>query len=85
MSTLIVDARVQDIARRLLPEAVQIKVLDLSKQDAALDYPVNSSVLGAICPAGEQQVLRRALSDGPFSKIQIFEVTATSLTRAGIC
>lgn len=74
MYTLIVDARLQDIVRGLVPTAVQIKVLDLFQQDEGLEYPFNCSILAAICLAGEEQVLRRVLADGPFSKIPIFAV-----------
>lgn len=74
MTTLIVDARVQDIARRLLPESVEIEVLDQTERRFPAEQLIEGDVLGAVSLAGQKKALKAALSDGPFSKVAVFEL-----------
>ncbi|SMO97825.1 DUF6212 domain-containing protein [Paracoccus laeviglucosivorans] len=74
MSTLIVDARVQDIARRFLPESVEIEILDPSQRRFATERAIVGEVLGAVSLSGQKKALKAALSDGPFAKLEIFEL-----------
>ena len=74
MSTLIVDARVEDIARRLLPESVEIKLLDVVTRKFADGPVVSGAVIGAVAALDEKKAIKAALAKGPFAKVDIFEI-----------
>lgn len=74
MPTFIVDGRVRDAARVLLPEDAQVEVLDVTEDRPDSRYPVGPSPIGAISLSGKSAELKAALADGPLAQLGIVEL-----------
>jgi|GEM_PF-1606866 len=74
MPTFIVDGRVRDAARVLLPEDAQVEVLDVTEDRSDSRYPVGRSAIGAISLSGKGAELKAALADGPLAQLGVVEL-----------
>ncbi|WJS86019.1 DUF6212 domain-containing protein [Paracoccus sp. TOH] len=74
MTSFIVDGRVQQLARGLLPENVEIEALGFGKDGIGSDYPVDRPFLAAIALAGHAEELRTALAGSPHARLALIEL-----------
>ncbi len=74
MTTFIVDGRVQDMARALLPENVRLQVVDIVGDPLQTVFSSDQPVLAGISLSGHAPAFRSALSVGPFADLDVVEL-----------
>ena len=71
MISFVVDERVQDMVRALLPKNVTLESIALADISARRDGPVSRPALAAVALAGHAETMRAALSEGPDAQAMI--------------
>lgn len=74
MISFVVDERVQDMVRALLPKNVTLESIALADISARRDGPVSRPALAAVALAGHAETMRAALAEGPDAQAMIVEL-----------
>lgn len=74
MITFIVDGRVQELARGILPGDARVEVVDPANGPARSDYLVDRPMLAAIALAGHAGELRDALAASAHARLAVVEL-----------
>lgn len=73
MTTFLVDDRAAAFARDLLPENVQVQIVDCDDRSGA-GLPDDRPVLGALSLAGQGDALRARLAESPLAGLEVIEL-----------
>ncbi|ADO42967.1 DUF6212 domain-containing protein [Ketogulonicigenium vulgare] len=74
MRSFLVDGRVYDIVRNLLPEGELLEPFEADATPTSSAYPLNHSYVGAVSLAGDSGALKKALAGSSFDRIPVIEM-----------